>query len=196
MKRLVGEVNCAPARYRVGGEVPGQAFTTGVGLSVLKTVMLTALLSVSFLSLPAALAGGKKTEVKRLSVSEVKGVIRENKGKVVVLNFWSTLLSDSRQERAFLNTLYNAYDKSAFEIISINVEGVGPEVIAPFVEMVGARYPVFVGGGDVVEAYDIQFIPITFVLGRNGKVKLKESGFTEKTKRSVKRTVNSLLAEE
>ncbi|MCP4363755.1 MAG: TlpA family protein disulfide reductase [Planctomycetes bacterium] len=196
MKRPVREVNCTHARYMIGSEVPGQAFSAGVGMSVLRAVMLTALLSVSFLSLHVALAGGKKTEVKRLSVSEVKGVIRENKGKVVVLNFWSTLLSDSKQERAFLNTLYNAYDKSAFEIISVNVEGVEPEVIAPFVEMVGARYPVFVGGDDVVEAYDIQFIPITFVLGRNGKVKLKEPGFTEKTKQSVKRTVEGLLAEE
>ena len=165
-------------------------------MPVIKTVMLMTLLLALFSSLPAARADGKKTEVKRLSVVEVKAIVRENKGKVLLLNFWSTLFEDSKREIAFLNALYNAYDRNTFEIISINVEGVDPDVISPFVEMLEVRYPVFLGSDDIVEAYDIQFIPVTFILGKDGRVKLKEPGFTEETKQSVKRTINGLLAGE
>ncbi len=164
-------------------------------MPVIKTVMLMTLLLALFSSLPAALADGKKTEVKRLSVGEVKAIVRENKGKVLLLNFWSTLFEDSKREIAFLNALYDAYDRSAFEIISINVEGADSDVISPFVEMLQVRFPVFLGSDDIVEAYDIQFIPVTFILGKDGRVKLKEPGFTEETKQSVKRTINGLLAE-
>lgn len=122
-------------------------------------------------------------------------MVRENRGKVLILSFWSTLSSVSKQEIAFLNELYGAYNGKALEIVAVNVEGAEPDVIAPFVEMMQIRYPVFVGGDDIIEEYDLQFIPVTFILGRDGKVQMKEIGFGEEIKSRLTRYVDKLLAE-
>ena len=158
------------------------------------------LLVLLFLGLPvsssAGLAGEKTTGVKRLSAGELRDVVRGNKGKVLILSFWSTLSSVSKQEITFLNELYGAYNGKALEIIAVNVEGAEPDVIAPFVEMMQIKCPVFVGGDDIIEEYDIQFIPVTFILGRDGKVQTKEIGFGEETKPKLSKYIDKLLAEE
>ena len=158
------------------------------------------LLVLLFLGLPVSsstgLAGEKTTGVKRLSAGELRDVVRGNKGKVLILSFWSTLSSVSKQEITFLNELYGAYNGKALEIIAVNVEGAEPDVIAPFVEMMQIKCPVFVGGDDIIEEYDIQFIPVTFILGRDGKVQTKEIGFGEETKPKLSKYIDKLLAEE
>lgn len=155
------------------------------------------LLFLGFLTaLSPGLADEKTIGVKRLSAGELRDVVRENKGKVLILCFWSTLSSVSKQEVAFLNELYGAYSGKALEIIAVNVEGAEPDVIAPFVGMMQIKYPVFVGGDDVVEEYDLQFIPVTFILGRDCKVRAKEIGFEEETKPKLSKHIDKLLAEE
>ncbi len=156
--------------------------------------LITLVLLWLLLSLPAGLTGDNKTEIKRLSAGELRDVVRENRGKVLILSFWSTLDETSKEEMAFLDKLYGGYKEKSLEIIGINVEGVEPDVIAPFVEMKGIKYPVFVGGDDVTEEYDIQYTPVTFILGKDGRVQMKEIGFDEGTKLKFRRSIDLLLA--
>lgn len=167
------------------------------GMSMRRTfvsiTLLLALMSWSPAYLPA---GDKTTTVGRLNAAELRGVIRENKGKVVVLCFWSTLSSISREEVVFLDTLYGAGENGVLEIIGVNVEGAEPDVIASFVDMKQIRYPVFVCGDNVIEAYDLQFIPVTFILGKDGRVRHKEIGFSEDAKPRFRKLIQKLSMEE
>lgn len=166
-----------------------------MGLSTLRVFIIITLLLGSLLSSPTGIAGGKRPEVKILSAEELRDVVRDSRGKVLVLNFWSTLDEISKQEIPFLNTLYGTHRGETLEIIGINVEGVEPDVIAPFVEMMQINYPVFVGRDDIIEAYDIQFTPVTFILGKGGKVRMKEMGFSKDTKPKFRKLINTLLRE-
>ena len=141
-------------------------------------------------------AADKTTAVGRLNAAELKNVVKENKGKVVVLCFWSTLSSISREEVVFLDTLYGAGRNGVLEIIGVNVEGAEPDVIASFVDMKQIKYPVFVCGDDVIEAYDLQFIPVTFILGKDGRVRHKEIGFSEEAKPRFKKLIQKLSTKE
>ncbi len=155
--------------------------------------LLLVLISLSPAYLPAA---DKTTAVGRLNAAELKNVVKENKGKVVVLCFWSTLSSISREEVVFLDTLYGAGRNGVLEIIGVNVEGAEPDVIASFVDMKQIKYPVFVCGDDVIEAYDLQFIPVTFILGKDGRVRHKEIGFSEEAKPRFKKLIQKLSTKE
>ena len=166
------------------------------GMGGLRIFALGGLLSGVLLLYPGCpLADEGRPEIKKLSVEELRGIVQENKGKVLVLNFWSTLSSISREEMTFLNILYGTGNNEALEIIGVNVEGVEPDVIEPFVEMMHIKYPVFVGGGDIVEAYDLQFVPVTFILGKDGRVRHKEIGFSEKERPKLKKLVEMLSTE-
>ncbi|MFQ5956420.1 MAG: TlpA disulfide reductase family protein, partial [Candidatus Brocadiales bacterium] len=157
--------------------------------------ILLALLLGLLLSSPTGFANEKKPEVKVLSAEELRDIVRDNKGKVLILNFWSTLNSMSRQVIPFLNTLCDTYKDKELEIIGINVEGVEPGVIEPFVERMQINYPVFMGRDGIIQAYDIQFTPVTFILGKDGRVRMKEMGFNEDTKSKFRKLINTLIRE-
>ncbi len=137
--------------------------------------------------------GAEKPQIKRLTLSELKEKVREAQGKVILIDFWATTSPASRHSMPFLNKLYESYGDNGLVVIGVAIEGVGEEVIRPFVEMLGVKYPVFIGGDDLVEAYDIQYIPVTYLLDRSGKIGLKELGFTKETSERIRRKVEELI---
>ena len=69
-----------------------------------------------------------------------------------------------------------------------------PEDLPPFVEELKMNYPVLVGLGreDVMEAYGPIFgVPITFIIGRNGKICRKHIGLASRAQ--FEREIKSLL---
>ena len=131
--------------------------------------------------------------VRKLTLSELRDIIREARGKVVLIDFWSTTSPVSRHAMPFLDKLYESYKDKGFVVLGITVESVGEGVIKSFVKMLGIKYPLFIGGNDIVEAYDIQYIPVTFLLDREGKIGLKEIGFTKDTPEKLRRKVEELI---
>ena len=118
------------------------------------------------------------------------------KGKVVLLDFWATYCLPCKDEIPFLNELYKTYRDKGLEVIGVSIEGVGEEVIRPFAEMMRISYSIFLGGDDIIEAYDIQYIPLTYILGKDGRVRMKEIGFKKEVSiPKFKRQVEELLKE-
>jgi thiol-disulfide isomerase/thioredoxin len=151
------------------------------------------LLSIFIKYCPLARAEAQEANVKRLTLSELRAKVAEARGKVVLIDFWSSTSPVSRQAMPFLNSLHEGYKDSGLVVMGITVEGVGEEVIKPFVKVLGIKYPIFIGGNDLVEAYDIQYLPVTYLLDREGKVGLKEIGFTKDTPKRLKQKVEELL---
>ncbi|HHT9119749.1 MAG TPA: TlpA disulfide reductase family protein [Candidatus Hypogeohydataceae bacterium YC41] len=136
---------------------------------------------------------GQEPEVRKLTLSELREMIREAKGKVVLIDFWATTSPASRHAMPFFDTLYASYKDKGLVVLGITVEGVGEEVVKPFVKMMGVKYPIFIGGDDIIEAYDIQYVPVTYLLDKEGKIGLKELGFTKETPNKLKKRVEELI---
>lgn len=148
------------------------------------------------LSSPTVNAQEKKLSVREITLEGLREKILENKGKVLILYFWDTLAAPCKEEIPFLNELYQTYKDKGLEIIGISVEGVGEEVVRPFAEMMGINHPIFLGGDDIIEAYDVQYIPLTYIVGKDGRVSMKEIGFRKDTTASkFKRLIEELLRE-
>src|SRR3990167_2007910 len=135
------------------------------------TVLFTLTL---FLFLANAHAGDSITKI---TASELEAVLGNNKGKVVIVDLWATWCPPCRKEIPGFINLYNKYKGNGVEIIGIAFDENGVEVVPPFVKKMGINYPVYLDGGDIAQAYDLQAYPTTVIYGKDSKVANKHIGF-------------------
>src|SRR3972149_6429128 len=119
--------------------------------------------------------------IKKITTSELKIVLENNKGKVLILDLWATWCPPCRKEIPGFINLYNKYQSKGVEILGIAFDENGSEVVPPFIKKMGINYSVYLDGGDIAEAFDLQAYPTTVIYGKDGKVANKHIGFvTEK----------------
>lgn len=69
--------------------------------------------------------------IKKMTASELKAVLENNKGKVVILDLWATWCPPCRKEIPGFINLYNKYKGNGVEIIGIAFDENGVEVVPP-----------------------------------------------------------------
>jgi peroxiredoxin len=95
--------------------------------------------------------------------------LKEQRGKVVVLNFWATWCPPCRKEMPDLETLYQQFKEQGLVILAISDEDAGK--VRPFIAQQKVTYPILLDPGRKVnELFQIEGIPKTFVYDRNGKL--------------------------
>jgi peroxiredoxin len=95
--------------------------------------------------------------------------LKEQRGKVVVLNFWATWCPPCRKEMPDLETLYRQFKDQGLVILAISDEDAGK--VKPFIAQQKVTYPILLDPGRKVnELFQIDGIPKTFVYDRNGKL--------------------------
>src|SRR3989339_1959416 len=135
------------------------------------TVLFTLTL---FLFLANAHAGDSITKI---TASELKAVLGNNKGKVVIVDLWATWCPPCRKEIPGFINLYKKYKDKGLEIIGVAFDENGQEVVPPFMKAMGINYQVYLDGGDIARKYDLQAYPTTIVYGKDGKVASKHVGY-------------------
>jgi peroxiredoxin len=95
--------------------------------------------------------------------------LKEQSGKVVVLNFWATWCPPCRKEMPDLETLYQQFKDQGLVILAISDENTGK--VKPFIAQQKVTYPILLDPGRKVnELFQIEGIPKTFVYDRTGKL--------------------------
>jgi peroxiredoxin len=95
--------------------------------------------------------------------------LKDQRGKVVLLNFWATWCPPCRKEMPDLEKLYQQFKGQGLVILAISDEA--PGKVLPFVAQQKVTYPILLDPGRKVnELFQIQGIPKTFVYARNGKL--------------------------
>jgi peroxiredoxin len=95
--------------------------------------------------------------------------LKEQRGKVVVVNFWATWCPPCRKEMPDLETLYKQFKDQGLVILAISDEDAGK--VAPFIAEQKVTYPILLDPGRKVnELFQIEGIPKTFVYDRSGKL--------------------------
>ncbi|RIK02408.1 MAG: thiol-disulfide oxidoreductase [Candidatus Brocadia sp.] len=115
--------------------------------------------------------------VNKIKLADLNALIEGNKGKVVIVDLWSTWCPPCRKEIPGFINLYNKHRSKGVEIIGIAFDENGVEVVPPAVKKMGINYPVYLGGGDIAEAHDLQAYPTTLVYGKDGKIASRHVGF-------------------
>ena len=140
-----------------------------------KYVCLTFLFTLTLFTL--SVYSHAEATIKTITISELKTMLENNKGKVVILDLWATWCPPCRKEIPGFINIYNKYQGKGVEILGIAFDENGLTAVPPFVKKMGINYPVYVGGGDIAQAYDLQAYPTTIIYGKDGKVTNKHIGF-------------------
>jgi peroxiredoxin len=113
-----------------------------------------------------------------------RGSLASYRGKVVLLNVWSTTCPPCRVEIPWLVTLHRELRPRGFAVISVSIDD-SPERLRPFVEKIGINYPVLLGlgAGDRIDAAlgGVWALPTTYILDRDGRIARKHVGLTSET---------------
>jgi len=103
-------------------------------------------------------------------------------GKIVILNFWATWCPPCRKEIPDLISIQNEY-KDDLVVIGISLDQPSTQNdLQPFIDYFGINYPVVLGTLEVVIAYgNIQAIPTSFIIDREGNIINKHIGLVPKS---------------
>ena len=103
--------------------------------------------------------------------------LSEHRGEVVMINFWATWCGPCRQEMPLLNRLHEQYRKAGFTLLGVNVDD-KPQAAQDMARQLGVGFPVlFDHDKQVSRRYDVDAMPSTLIIDRDGKVRYIHLGF-------------------
>ncbi len=114
-------------------------------------------------------------EIPSITASDLLTVLNENKGKVIVLNFFATWCPPCKEEIPDIVAVRKELKEEDVLIIGLSVD----EDVAPlesFAEEHKINYPVYHANNDIAFAYRISAIPHNIVYDKNLKVTLNYPG--------------------
>jgi len=118
------------------------------------------------------------------------------KGQVVLVNFWATWCPPCRAEIPSMDKLYSNYNKGGLEILAINVEPEGRQIIDKFSKENPHSFPVvFDRDGTVQGQYGVYKFPETFVIDKQGIIVERVIGAIDWTDPAVLSYLNGKMQE-
>jgi cytochrome c biogenesis protein CcmG/thiol:disulfide interchange protein DsbE len=91
-------------------------------------------------------------------------------GQVVVLNFWATWCVPCVAEMPALEAVYQRYRERGVTVLGVNVSDTDEKILA-FAQNHGVTFPLLRDPQqEAMRAYDVQVIPTTFFIDRQGNV--------------------------
>jgi peroxiredoxin len=94
------------------------------------------------------------------------------RGKVVLVNFWSTTCPGCAREMPGMVETYKRYKDRGFEIVAVAMSYDPPNYVAHFVQTRQLPFPVAldVDGGHARAFDNVQFTPTSFLIGKDGQI--------------------------
>lgn len=148
-------------------------------MKVFKCIAVVAAACLLAVSLPAAasLKGKPAPDFALKSTTGENLRLSEFRGDVVMVNFWATWCGPCRQEMPILDELYDRYQKVGFRLIGVNIDD-DPRRAIEMLESLGVSFPVvFDDRKEVSEQYQVQAMPVTLLIDRNGIVRYTHFGY-------------------
>ena len=119
----------------------------------------------------------------------------EQRGRVVMVNFWATWCGPCRVELPHLSRLHDKYRGSGFVLLGVNIDE-DPAVARALVGKMGLTFPVLLDPEKkVVGAYDLNAMPATVLIDRDGRVRHLHRGYKEGVEAVYEQQVRALLKE-
>ncbi|NNC77585.1 MAG: TlpA family protein disulfide reductase [Woeseiaceae bacterium] len=157
----------------------------GLALCVLAA---SSLASSGLTGLPAPDFALKSSTGNNLRLSEFRG-------DVVMINFWATWCGPCRQEMPLLDELYSRYERVGFNLLGVNIDDDSNRAMNMIREL-GVNFPVlFDAQKEVSKLYDVDAMPVTILVDREGKVRYVHQGYKPGYEQAYLDQVRSLLRE-
>lgn len=119
--------------------------------------------------------------------------LQEQRGKVVMINFWATWCGPCRQEMPHLSRLYDKYRAAGFVLLGVNVDD-DTRRAGDMAQRMGLPFPVlFDTEKSVSRLYDLGTMPTSVLIDRDGRVRYVHAGYLAGYEDLYERQIRELL---
>lgn len=94
------------------------------------------------------------------------------RGRVVVVNYWATWCLPCIEEMPAIQRMWEQLNPAGLEVLAVNA-GEREETIERFLDELepALRFPILIDKtGETFEAWDVKGLPLTFVVGKEGRI--------------------------
>jgi len=121
--------------------------------------------------------------------------LADQRGDVVVLNFWATWCPPCRREIPDFVSLQKDLGDRGLQFVGVALErSAGPDEVQAFADEMNINYPIGLGDGSIAEKYGgVRGLPMTFVIGPDGQIRKHIPGMT--TEDRIRPLLEALLRE-
>jgi peroxiredoxin len=146
-------------------------------------------------AVPAAPPSGPAPDFTLRTLEGPNLRLQEQRGRVVLVNFWATWCAPCRQEMPHLNRLYDKYRASGFVLLGVNVDDDSRNA-ASVAAKLGVKFPVLLDSDKKVSRlYDLNSMPATVLIDRDGRVRWYHRGYREGYEDTYDKQIRELLKE-
>jgi thiol-disulfide isomerase/thioredoxin len=143
-----------------------------------RLILVVAVVIVIILAFRGGGTGGLRPPAQRRALSSfrleaVSGpawALEDQRGSVVLLNFWATWCPPCRRETPDLVTLAQTYGPRGLRVAGISMDDEPHSVVPAFVDRYRVPYPMLVPDRSFSLARSIDSLPTTILLDRQGRV--------------------------
>jgi thiol-disulfide isomerase/thioredoxin len=116
------------------------------------------------------------------------------RGQVIYLDFWASWCAPCKKSFPWLNRMQARHQGKGFKVIAVNLDK-DRSLARRFLKNNPARFEIgFDPEGNVASQLNVQGMPSSFLIDRNGNIVSSHVGFREKDIASVEATILSQLA--
>ncbi|GAC30202.1 TlpA disulfide reductase family protein [Brumicola pallidula] len=121
--------------------------------------------------------------------------LSEQRGNIVLVNFWASWCGPCREELPAFEALYQEYQDLGVEILAVNVDDEADKANV-LLQDIEVSFPVlFDTSGEVSQLYDVSAMPTTVIVDRDGTVRLLHPGYRKGDEKKYEKAIKMLMRE-
>ena len=107
--------------------------------------------------------------------------LSDSRGKVVLLNFWTTVCQRCKQQIPWFVEFQQTNKQRGFAVLGISMDKDGWAAVKPYMDETRVNYPVVIGNDQVAARFGaLQPLPLTLVIDRSGRIAAIHVGLCRK----------------
>jgi peroxiredoxin len=121
--------------------------------------------------------------------------LAEQRGQVVMLNFWASWCGPCRKEMPLLDAMYQRYSAAGFVLYGVNVEEDNTDA-KKLIKELGVSFPVlFDTESKASSLYNVDAMPTTVVIDKKGQIRFVNRGYKAGDENKYRDQIRELIKE-
>ncbi len=118
--------------------------------------------------------------------------LEQFRGKVIFLNLWATWCPPCIGEMPSIQSLYDEF-KDNNNVVFLLISNQNNNEVKEFIRKKEYTFPVYTTQYKPPEVFETSSIPTTFLISKNGKIRIKETGAANWNGDKMKKIINKLV---
>ena len=158
-------------------------------------MLSAALIAASSLAAAPSMVGKEAPDFALKGIDGRNLRLSEFRGQVVLVNFWARWAGDTRLLMPALDRINTTYQRAGLVVLGISVDE-DLRRSREFADAMAVSYPIlFDAGSTIGRDYQLQKMPMTILVDRNGVIRYSSVGFKRGDERVYLDQIRELLRE-